>query len=151
MPLLLFINIIFILVVKFGHFSFNASHTSAPEVNIALLPVETSDGTTGYPPIKHTLLCDNLIWTAREGGAVEAFSVSELKLTETLVFPFSEDQKLLGLFEYEENSVLAVSNRGDLVTWSSQDLTPKPLGCLPGINEIQTIVKHENLLAVGGR
>ena len=138
-------------MVKFDNFSVNTSQSSTPEVNLALLPIETSNGSTGYPPIKHSLLLGDLIWLAREGGAVEAFSVSESKLTDAVVFPFPQDRKLIGLFEHEEDSVLAVSNRGDLVTWTAQDPTAKSFGYLDGFTEIQAVAKFENYLAVGGK
>ena len=140
-----------VLVVKFDSFSAKSSQTSAAAVNLALLPVEASNGSTGYPPIKNSLLQGDLVWLARDGGAIEAFSISGSKLTDIVVFPFPEDRKLVGLFEYKDDSVLAVSNRGDLVTWSAQDSAPKALEALSGATEIQAVAKFGQFLAVGGK
>ena len=138
-----------IIAVKFDTFSINLSNTSVPDVNFAILPVETSSG-TGYPPVKHSILCENLLWIAREGGAVEAFDMDEQKLTDTVVFPFPEGHTLIGLFTSSENGgLLAVSNKGDLAFWTMESKTPS-LFSLPSVTEIQSVAKDANHLAVGG-
>lgn len=145
----LFRVFIFFLGVKFASFSVNTSKTSAPKLNLAVLPVETSSG-TGYPPIKHSLLIGDLLWMAREGGAIEAFSVSSQALTENVVFPFAEDRNFVALFELEDSTIGAVSDHGELATWTLQDLTVT-LKHLPNVSQVQAAAKKGNVLAVGGK
>jgi WD40 repeat protein len=136
--------------VKFGNFSVNTSNSSQPEVNLSLLPIETTSG-TGYPPITHSLLISDLIWLAREGGAVEAFSVPQNKLTETVVFPFLDDHKIVGLFPHENDHVMAVSSHGELAFWSHSDSAAVTRKTLPQASNIQAVAKLGNFLAVGGK
>lgn len=134
--------------MKFENFSINTSNSSAPEVNLSLLPVETSCG-TGYPPIKHSLLCSDLLWLVREGGAIEAFSVSENKLTETVVFPFAEGRSVIELFALENDQLMAVSSHGDVAFWSLSNLSVT-VKTLSNVKQVQAAAKKGNFLAVGG-
>lgn len=119
-------------------------------LNLALLPVETSSG-TGYPPVKLSLLLGDTLWIAREGGAIEAFSISSQSLTDIVVFPFQEDRTLISLFQAGEgDKIMAVSDHGEVATWSSHDLTVN-LQNLPNVSQIQVASKQGNFLAVGGK
>lgn len=111
--------------------------------------METSSG-TGYPPVKHTLLIGDLLWVARHGGAIEAISVSSQALTETVVFPFTEDRTLVALYELDQEQIMAVSDHGEMATWSLKDLTVT-LKQLPGVSQVQAAIKQGNVLAVGGK
>lgn len=137
------------LEIKFENFSINASNTSAPSVQLALLPVEASRG-TGYPPIKFSVHCQDHLWIARQIGAVEAFSLKDRKLTDIVVFPFPEDRTLVGLFVKSDDSLLAVSDKGDLATWSLNQLTPH-IQTLPEVTDVCAVCKKDDLLAVGGK
>lgn len=137
--------------VKFDKFSINTSNTSKPEVNFALLPMEESNGSTGLPPVKHSVLCDKILWIAREGGAVEAFDIEAKALVaDKIIFPFPEDVKIIGLFKLD-TLILAVSNKATLATWTFGNSTTPSIVSLPAISEIQAVALQNNFLAVGGK
>lgn len=71
-------------------------------------------------------------------------------MTETVVFPFSEDRSIIGLFENGDHEILAISNLGDLATWSIDTPTPQ-LRTIPNVTDIKAVAKKDNYLAVGGK
>lgn len=137
------------LEVKFDSFSINTSNTSAPVLNLSLLPVEASRG-TGYPPIKLSVqINDQHFWIVREGGAVECFDLSENSLTDVVVFPFSEDCAIVGIFEHC-GSVIAVSDQGSVAFWSFEDPSVT-IEQIPGVSSVQAAAKVSSFLAIGGK
>lgn len=83
---------------------------------------------------------------------MEAFDIETQSLTEKVVFPFTEDRRIIGLFvrSSQETEILAVSNKGDLATWTNEVPTPN-VSLLPLVTDIQAVALQEHFLAVGGK
>ncbi len=141
------------LEIKFSSFSLNAKSQETPEVTFSILKNQELTSGTGYPPIqffshKEITSEQKQIWIARSVGAFEAFDLEQNSLIDKVVFPFTEDRKIVNLFSHG-NEVVALNDQGEVAFWNeeSQSATVKELKEFIPV----TSAKRGNLLALGGR